>query len=62
MKQILDRDRCKSLREGDILVEINGDRIKELDHHKVVQKLKEFPIDQEVSILIQRSKRELHLI
>ena len=54
VKQILDRPRCKTLQEGDILVEINGRKVKDLPHADVVTVLKECLKDWEANILIQR--------
>ena len=54
VKQILDRPRCKTLQEGDILVEINGKKVKDLAHAGVVQVLKDCSKDQEAAVLVQR--------
>ena len=54
VKQILDIPRCKTLQEGDILVEINGKKVKDLAHSDVVSVLKECPKEQEATILVQR--------
>lgn len=40
--------------EGDLLVEINDMRVKEMAHNEVVQVLKECPVNSETRILIQR--------
>lgn len=37
VKKILDRQRCKNLLEGDILVEINNINVQEMSHDEVVQ-------------------------
>jgi len=54
VKQILDKPRCKTLQEGDILQEINGINVKDMSHSEIVQVLKECPRDQESKIVIQR--------
>ena len=54
VKQILDRPRCKNLQEGDILVEINGLKVKDMPHAAVVTVLKECDKGAESAVLIQR--------
>ena len=54
MKQILAPQRCKTLREGDILMEINKEYIRDMPHNAVVQRLKECPQGQETVIVVQR--------
>lgn len=54
VKKILDRPRCKSLHEGDILVEINSTNVANMNHNNVVQVLKDCPRGQEAAITIQR--------
>ena len=54
VKKILDRPRCKTLQEGDILVEINGVSVRGMSHSEVVQVLKECSRGQEANITIQR--------
>merc|ERR1719376_521967 len=54
VKKILDRPRCKTLQEGDILVEINGVSVRTMSHSEVVQVLKDCPRGHEAVIVIQR--------
>ena len=54
VKKILDRPRCKSLQEGDILVEINEITVQNMNHNNVVQVLKDCARGQEAAITIQR--------
>ena len=56
VKKILDRPRCKTLQEGDILVEINGVSVRGMSHSEVVQVLKECSRGQEANITIQRGQ------
>ncbi len=54
VKKILDRPRCKSLREGDVLTRINDTDVRNMNHSEVVQVLKECPRGQEAAISIRR--------
>ncbi|XP_023246583.1 membrane-associated guanylate kinase, WW and PDZ domain-containing protein 1 isoform X1 [Copidosoma floridanum] len=55
VKKILDRDRCKNLMEGDILININDVNVRNMCHAEVVQVLKDCCRDQEALIHVQRS-------
>lgn len=54
VKKILDRQRCKNLMEGDILLEINDICLQDLSHDEVVQVLKNCPYNNEATICVQR--------
>jgi atrophin-1 interacting protein 3 (BAI1-associated protein 1) len=54
VKKILDRPRCKSLQEGDVLVRINSVDVRGMSHGDVVQVLKDCPRDQEAEICVRR--------
>ncbi|CAL8069789.1 unnamed protein product [Calicophoron daubneyi] len=54
VKAIVDPVRCGRLRVGDVVVEINDQRVKEVPHAEVVQMLKMCPVGQEAHLLIQR--------
>ncbi|CAB3366537.1 Hypothetical predicted protein [Cloeon dipterum] len=54
VKKILDRQRCKNLLEGDILVDINNTSVRNMSHIEVVQVLKECARNQEASVTVQR--------
>lgn len=54
VKQILDRQRCKNLMEGDILLEINEVSLGTMSHDEVVQVLKNCPYNSEATICVQR--------
>ncbi|XP_069101303.1 membrane-associated guanylate kinase, WW and PDZ domain-containing protein 1-like isoform X3 [Argopecten irradians] len=54
VKQILDKPRCKTLQEGDILQEINGINVKDMSHSEIVGVLKDCPQGQETKIIVQR--------
>ncbi|XP_037918553.1 membrane-associated guanylate kinase, WW and PDZ domain-containing protein 1-like isoform X2 [Hermetia illucens] len=54
VKKILDRNCCKNLQEGDILLEINNTSVKHMSHSEVVQVLKDCPKTQETVLKVQR--------
>ena len=54
VRQILDRDRCRTLNEADILVEINQHKVKDMPHADVVRVLKECALNAESRIVVQR--------
>lgn len=54
VKKILDRQRCKNLLEGDILLDINDISLRSLTHDDVVQVLKNCPYNLEATICVQR--------
>ncbi|XP_030748735.1 membrane-associated guanylate kinase, WW and PDZ domain-containing protein 1 [Sitophilus oryzae] len=54
VKKILDRQRCKNLMEGDILLEINDISLQSMSHDDVVQVLKNCPYNREATICVQR--------
>ena len=54
VKQILDAGRCAELREGDILMEINGQLVRSCTHNEAVNILKNCPKDREAVMVIQR--------
>ncbi|XP_018407261.1 PREDICTED: membrane-associated guanylate kinase, WW and PDZ domain-containing protein 1-like isoform X2 [Cyphomyrmex costatus] len=55
VKKILDRQRCKNLMEGDILVNINDINVRNMCHLEVVQVLKDCPRSEEALIHVQRT-------
>nr|CAD7396466.1 unnamed protein product [Timema cristinae] len=54
VKKILDRQRCKNLMEGDILVDINTINVRNMCHGEVVQVLKDCARNQEATVTVQR--------
>ena len=54
VKQILDRGRCQTLQEGDLLVDINHIRVRDMSHSDVVRVLKDCPTGQAAAIVVQR--------
>lgn len=61
VKQILDRERCVNLQENDILLEINGVDLKNLNHNQVVDVLKDCIKGQETIIRLKRRKYQITL-
>ncbi|KAF7398814.1 hypothetical protein HZH66_006711 [Vespula vulgaris] len=55
VKKILDRQRCKNLMEGDILVSINDINVRNMCHSEVVQVLKDCPRNEEALVHVQRT-------
>ena len=54
VRQVQDGQRCRGLRAGDLLLELNRDSLRGLNHTQVVQKLKDFPTLQQATFLVQR--------
>ncbi|XP_060571370.1 membrane-associated guanylate kinase, WW and PDZ domain-containing protein 1-like [Ruditapes philippinarum] len=54
VKQILDRERCGTLQEGDFIQQINSTNVVDMNHAQVVQVLKDCPIGEETQIVVQR--------
>ncbi|XP_074645982.1 membrane-associated guanylate kinase, WW and PDZ domain-containing protein 1-like [Tubulanus polymorphus] len=54
VKQILDKERCSTLIEGDVLLEINDVCVKDMKHNEVVQVLKDCPKEAYTTITVQR--------
>ena len=57
VKKILDIDRCGALRQGDILMSINGCDLSDMSHLEVVDALKQCPIDESAVLMVKRKKR-----
>ncbi|KAL8558192.1 hypothetical protein ACOMHN_036281 [Nucella lapillus] len=60
VKQILDKPRCKTLQESDLLQDINGVDVRHMTHAQIVQVLKECPIGLDTQIIVQRGGLPLH--
>ena len=57
VKQILDQARCKTLAEGDLLVQINNVNMRTLTHQQTVGVLKDCPQGTETVVVVQRGGR-----
>ncbi|XP_017323557.1 membrane-associated guanylate kinase, WW and PDZ domain-containing protein 1 isoform X7 [Ictalurus punctatus] len=54
VKQVVDYPRCRGLKEGDILVEVNKRNVQNMSHNQVVELLSKCPKGSEVTMLVQR--------
>nr|XP_014349018.1 PREDICTED: membrane-associated guanylate kinase, WW and PDZ domain-containing protein 1 [Latimeria chalumnae] len=54
VKQIVDSPRCRGLKEGDLIAEVNKKNVQNLTHNQVVDMLIECPKGSEVTLLVQR--------
>uniref|UniRef100_A0A8B9Q0N3 Membrane associated guanylate kinase, WW and PDZ domain containing 1 n=1 Tax=Apteryx owenii TaxID=8824 RepID=A0A8B9Q0N3_APTOW len=61
VKQIVDSPRCRGLKEGDLIVEVNKKNVQSLTHNQVVDMLIECPKGSEVTLLVQRGGRSSKL-
>ena len=55
VKEIIDRQRCEDLVQGDVIIRINAHVVHNLDHIEVVEVLKQCPKGQATSFQVQRS-------
>lgn len=55
VKEIVDRQRCQDLVQGDVIIRINSHVVHNLDHADVVEVLKGCPKGQATSFQVQRS-------
>uniref|UniRef100_A0A8C1KBZ7 Membrane-associated guanylate kinase, WW and PDZ domain-containing protein 1 n=1 Tax=Cyprinus carpio TaxID=7962 RepID=A0A8C1KBZ7_CYPCA len=54
VKQIVDYPRCRGLKEGDILLEVNKRNVQGMSHNQIVDLLSKCPQGGEVTLLVQR--------
>ncbi len=57
VKQVVDYPRCRGLKEGDILLEINKRSVQGMGHNQIVDLLSKCPRGSEVTLLVQRGER-----
>lgn len=57
VKQIVDYPRCRGLKEGDILLEVNKRNVQGMSHNQIVDLLSKCPQGSEVTLLVQRGER-----
>ncbi len=56
VKQVVDYPRCRGLKEGDILLEINKRSMQGIGHNQIVELLSKCPRGSEVTLLVQRGE------
>ena len=56
VKQILDHPRCAQLREQDLILEVNGEKVKHYSHPDLVNVLKRCPKGHQTAFVIQRGQ------
>lgn len=56
VKQILDHPRCAQLREQDLILEVNGEKVKHYTHGDLVDVLKRCPKGNQTAFVIQRGQ------
>ncbi len=59
VKQIMDHPRCAQLQEGDVLLEVNGERVRGYDHSDLVTVLKRCPKGNQATFLVYRQPLEV---
>lgn len=57
VRKIQNHDICSNLKEGDILIDLNGEDISEMAHKDVVERLKKCPPGEDVTLTVKRKKR-----
>ena len=62
VKQIMDRPRCAQLQEGDVLVEVNGERVGGYNNSDLVKVLKRYPEKNQATFLVNRQPPEVSTI
>ena len=54
VKQIMDAPRCAQLREGDVIMEVNGERVQDFLHSDLVTVLKRCPKGNQAKFTVLR--------
>uniref|UniRef100_A0A6G1SQU6 Membrane-associated guanylate kinase, WW and PDZ domain-containing protein 3 n=1 Tax=Aceria tosichella TaxID=561515 RepID=A0A6G1SQU6_9ACAR len=57
VRKIQNHDICSNLKQGDILVDLNGEDITKMSHTDVVERLKRCPPGENVTLTVKRKKR-----
>lgn len=57
VRKIQNNEACSNLKQGDILISLNGQDITKLTHKELVERLKNFPPGQDVVLCVKRKKR-----
>lgn len=53
---IVDKERCRELQSGDILIEINGKSVRKSSHADLVDVFRQFRINERVTLVCNRYK------
>ena len=56
VKQILDHPRCAQMREQDLILEVNGEKVKNYSHADLVNVLKRCPKGNQTTFVVQRGQ------
>lgn len=54
VKLIMDHPRCAQLREGDVLLEVNGENVRDYAHNDLVTVLKRCPKGNQAAFTVLR--------
>jgi len=57
VRKIQNDETCTKLKQGDILINLNGQDITKLSHKEVVEQLKQCPPGKDATLIIKRKKR-----
>lgn len=57
VRKIQNNEACANLKQGDILISLNGQDITKLTHKELVERLKNFPPGQDIILNVKRKKR-----
>ena len=49
-----DHEKCRNIRKGDFLVEVNGFEVKNMEHEEIVQMFKNARVGQTMYIKVER--------
>ena len=60
VKQIMDHPRCAQLREGDIILEVNGEKVNNYVHSDLVTVLKRCGKGNQANFTVLREPAEVH--
>lgn len=59
VKQIMDHPRCAQLQEGDVIMEVNGERVRSYTHTDLVTVLKRCPKGNQAAFVVYRQLTEV---
>ena len=59
---IMDHPRCAQLQEGDVLMEVNGENVRNYAHNELVTVLKRCPKGNQASFVVLRQANEVYSV